>query len=178
MNQTKFRFKKNPSLIGIPIFVLIKVLIFYFLSSSSYASFKKIELSTLDSYLAFCPEIQKQERRPISYIFPKIKEEEKLAAINSIKQKDKVKDACITQDCENINLSLTVDYKTSKERARELGENFIRLVKINSTDINPEEKIGIGFYNYVISVLYPDRQEVVRGTKACNTESIAWEKGR
>ena len=133
---------------------------------------------TLDGYLTFCPEIQKQERKPISYIFPKIKEEEKLATINSIKQQDEVKDACITQDYENINLTLIVDYSTSKERARELGENFISLVKIYSTDIDPEEKIGIGFYNYVISVLYPDKQEVVKGIKACNTESIAWEKGR
>ena len=165
----------------IKVLVLIIAIVFLLLILNSHVLSEKIELSTLDRCSQSCPEIQKQEKKEkplelILYMFPKLKEKEKLLAIKLIKQQDKVKDAGISQNNGIIILTLIIDYGTSLERAKELGDNFIRLVKTHSIDVNPEEKIGKGLYKYTIVVVYPNKEEAVRGIKELSSESITWKK--
>ncbi len=161
--------------------IFIAAFIFFSLIFDSYGLSEKIELSTIDSCSMNCSKIQKQEKKekppePILYMFPKLKEKEKLLSIKLIKQQDKVKDAGISQDNGIINLTLIIDYGTSLERARELGDSFVRLVKIHSMDVNPEEEIGKGIYKYIIVVVYPNKDEATGGIKELSSEFIMWKK--
>jgi len=110
----------------------------------------------------------------LSKSVPKITEDEKLLAIASIKEQSGVKDAAIKQKDEKVSLAMIVEYGTSKERAKELGENFVRLVKTFSQDVNPEKEIGRGIYDYLIGVYYPNNKEIVMGAKASIARSITW----
>jgi len=110
----------------------------------------------------------------LSKSVPKITEDEKLLAITSIKEQSGVKDAAIEQENEEVSLAIIVEYGTSKERAKELGENFVRLVKTFSQDVNPEKEIGRGIYDYLIGVYYPNNKEIVMGAKASIARSITW----
>ncbi len=74
----------------------------------------------------------------------------------------------------NIKLVLTVENKTSKERAKELGESYIRLVKTFSRDINPNKKIGKGIYNYFVRVNNPNKEIIITGIKENTAEFITW----
>lgn len=160
------------------VFISITAFVFSSLILDSYGLSEKIEFSKPDSCSTSCHDIQKQGKPPelILYMFPKLKEKEKLLAIKLIKQKDKVKDAGISQNNGIINLTLIIDYGTSKKRAKELGDGFIRMVKTHSLDVNPEEKIGRGVYTYIIVVVYPNKEEVVNGIKELSSESITWKK--
>ena len=107
-------------------------------------------------------------------VIHKITEQEKQLAINAIEEHKGVRDAAIEQEDEEVSLAIIVEYGTSKERAKELGENFVRLVKTFSQDVNPEKEIGRGIYDYLIGVYYPNNKEIVMGAKASIARSITW----
>lgn len=109
-----------------------------------------------------------------SQIFPRITEDEKRSAINSIREESEVINASIEQEDETINLTLIVEFGTSKGRAKKLGKDFIRLVKTLSKDKDPGEEIGEGIYDYTIEVLYPNKKEVVAGAKARRARKVTW----
>ena len=110
----------------------------------------------------------------LSQTFPRITEDEKHSAITSIREESEVINALIKQEDETINLTLIVEFGTSKGRAKKLGKNFIRLVKTASKDKDPGEEIGEGIYDYVIEVLYPNKKEVVAGAKARRARKVTW----
>lgn len=109
-----------------------------------------------------------------SQTFPRITEDEKRSAITSIREESEVINASIEQEDETVNLTLIVEFGTSKGQAKKLGKAFIRLVKTISQDKNPNEEIGEGIYDYVIEVLYPNKKEVVAGAKARRARKITW----
>lgn len=105
---------------------------------------------------------------------PQVTAQEKQMAIDMIKGYKEVKDAAISQKGETLSLVVFVEYGTSKEQAREMGDNFVRLVKSFTQDISPEKEIGEGIYDYIVGVYYPNQKEVVMGAKSSIARNITW----
>ena len=95
-------------------------------------------------------------------------------AIQSIKQEHFVLDAAIAQRGNRFSLALVIERVASPQRARELGENFVRMLKLFSDDENPGRNIGPGKYDYIITVTYPDETVVAIGGKASTSTWISW----
>jgi len=105
---------------------------------------------------------------------PQISEEIKSQVITLIAEYPEVREAAISQQGETLSLVVIVNRTTSKWRAKEIGESFVRLVKTFSEDTAPSKKIGSGIYNYLIGVYYPGSVEVVMGAKVDIAEHITW----
>jgi len=103
-----------------------------------------------------------------------LSDEAKNLAISGIKNYDEVTDAAIVQDDKTLSLVLIVRYSTNKEKAKKLGENFIRMVKTFSDDNNPGKEIGSGEYDYLITVAYPNQSVIAQGAKARISNHISW----
>lgn len=95
-------------------------------------------------------------------------------AIQSIKQQPLVLDAAISQDGNTFSLVLVVNRATNQTGARQLGDNFVRMLKTFSDDDNPGREIGRGKYDYLIGVYYSDRTQVALGAKAAGATRIRW----
>ena len=95
-------------------------------------------------------------------------------AIQSIKQETLVLDAAIAQRGNRFSLALVVNRATNQQRARQLGESFVRMLKSFSDDENPGRDIGPGKYDYIITVTYPDETVVAIGGKATISTRISW----
>ena len=83
-------------------------------------------------------------------------------------------DASVTQKQQELSLVIVVRNGTSGERSRELGDNFVRLVKTFGPEPNPEVKIGTGTFDYLIGVYFPDQTQVALGAKASSSPQITW----
>ena len=98
----------------------------------------------------------------------------KLAAKTSITDNPEVLDAAITQDGRDISLVLIVAFTTGESRARQLGDNFVRMIKSLSQDESPGKVIGTGMYSYLVGVYYPDEEKVALGAKSRVADRISW----
>ena len=111
---------------------------------------------------------------------PEITNLGKSTAIDQIKAYPEVLDAAITQDGYDLSLAIIVPKDTSEARAKELGENFVRLVKtLGLLDSDkrgpaPEKEIGEGIFNYLIAVASPDQTIIVQGTKVSFAIHTTW----
>ena len=106
---------------------------------------------------------------------PSLTGQQKTAAINQITALDEVVDALIEQpNKKTLSLAVTVNFGTSRDRARNVGESFVRMVKSLGPDNAPGQQIGSGIYDYEITVLYPDRTTVVQGSKVQGVTRISW----
>ena len=92
----------------------------------------------------------------------------------AIQDYPEVIDAVIVQEDQTISLVLLVGYATNTARAKELGDNFVRLYKSLSDDDAPGKSIGRGKYDYLIGVYYPDEKQIVLGAKARSADRITW----
>lgn len=97
---------------------------------------------------------------------PNITGEAKSMAINAIMESPEVIDAAVVQEDGTLSLVVVVNRATSKSRAKEIGEKFVRLVKSFSKDT--------GIYDYMIGVYYPGKVKVVFGAKANIADHITW----
>ena len=95
-------------------------------------------------------------------------------AVATIKENSGVVDAAINQDGKTVSLVIIVGYATNERWAKEVGENFVRLVKSLSQDSQPGKMIGRGMYDYLIGVYYPDQERMALGAKARNADRISW----
>ena len=104
----------------------------------------------------------------------RIDEQVQQLALSVIKGYSEVVDAAISQDGRKLSLAIVVRSATSKARAKELGDNFVRSVKSFSPDAPPSKDIGTGMYDYLVTVVYPDEAIVAQGAKASNSARITW----
>lgn len=111
---------------------------------------------------------------PKSIMFPEITRQNKLAAITSIKKEVGVLDANIIQNNVKVKLYLKVENDTSRERAKELGDKFVRFVKKECRDFDPNKDIGEGIYDYLIRIFYPEKILVLKGVKESLEKTINW----
>ena len=112
---------------------------------------------------------QKQQEK-----IPIITEMQKTNAVNTVMGNPEVKEAAITQRGRVLSLAVIVNGGTSKARAKDIGDGFVRLVKTFSNEVNPGKEIGRGIYDYLIGVYYSGKVEVVSGAKASNARRIMW----
>lgn len=105
---------------------------------------------------------------------PQVSQSTKDLAVQSIKKQPEVLDAAIMQDGKRISLAIIVRVGTSQERARELGEDFVRQVKTFANDDMPGKTVGKGKYDYLVTVALPDKKEVASGAKVASAEKITW----
>ena len=105
---------------------------------------------------------------------PPVTQEQIYLATTSIKGYSMVRDAAVTQKGRQVSLTVVVGAATSEQHAREIGDNFVRMVKSFSDDTRPSKEIGPGLYDYLIGVYYPGQQQVVMGAKARNARNIRW----
>ena len=94
--------------------------------------------------------------------------------MSSIKAYPEVRDAAVSQKGDQLSLVLVVRFATNTQRAKTLGENFVRLTKSLGPDSSPGKEIGKGTYDYVIGVYYPNERQVALGAKARTAERISW----
>ncbi len=94
--------------------------------------------------------------------------------IGDISGYQSVQDAAITQDGSTLSLVLVVGAATSEEHAKELGENFVRMLKSLSQDEPPSIVIGTGIYDYLIGVYRPNQEQIASGAKARTADRISW----
>ena len=118
--------------------------------------------------------VSKPKPAKVKTYIPQITQEIKSAAIDQIKGYPRVRDAAILQKGKNITLAIVVDYGTSKSYAKELGDNFVRMVKGLSEDKPPGKKIGKGIYNYTIGVFHPNEKRIAMGAKVTIADHISW----
>ena len=106
---------------------------------------------------------------------PTLTGQQKTTAVNQITALDEVLDALIEQpNRKTLSLAVFVNFGTSREGARDVGESFVRMVKSIGPDNAPGQQIGSGIYDYEITVLYPDRTTVVQGSKVQGVTRISW----
>jgi len=111
---------------------------------------------------------------PKSIMFPEITRKNKLVAITSIKREVGVLDANIIQNNVKVKLVLELENDTSRERAKELGDKFVRFVKKECRDFDPNKDIGEGIYDYLIMIFYPEQILLLKGVKECLANTINW----
>ena len=95
-------------------------------------------------------------------------------SIQTIKQYTLVRDAAIEQSGDQFNLALIVNRATNERYARELGDNFVRMLKAFSDDDSPGKAIGRGKYDYIITVAAQDGTVIALGAKARTSTRITW----
>ena len=98
-------------------------------------------------------------------------------AISTIQYYDFVYDAAISEKSGDYSLVLIVNDGISVSKAKELGENFVRLFKSHIPSYiepNPTKNIGSGNYNYLIGVYGQSNKKICFGAKASNARSISW----
>lgn len=103
-----------------------------------------------------------------------ITEFDKTTAINQIKAYPEILDAAIEQDGKDLSLVLIVEYGTSEEYAKQLGDNFVRMVKTFGPEPAPGKLIGEGMFNYLVGVYYPNGELVAMGAKVSFATHITW----
>lgn len=65
-------------------------------------------------------------------------------------------------------------YETSEQDAKQLGDNFVRLVKTISEEESPQKEIGKGIYDYDVRFSRPDNTPLVSGSKGRFSTHITW----
>ena len=96
------------------------------------------------------------------------------AIAETMKQNPGVLDAAVSKQGNQVSLVLIVVPLTNEGRAKQLGENFVRLFKSLSDDESPGRSIDRGKYDYLIGVYYPNEKKVVQGAKSRASDRISW----
>jgi hypothetical protein len=102
-----------------------------------------------------------------------ISESQESKVIRDITDYNEVTDATLLQEGISITLAIVVGEDLPVSRAKELGEQFVRLFKIRSPDVQPGGLIGAGKFEYSITVSYPD-EEIARGVKPRLLSTVVW----
>ena len=95
-------------------------------------------------------------------------------AVSELENQARVRDAAASLDGRKYTLVIVVDYATSESYAKQLGDNFVRLIKSFSDDDAPGQSIGRGKYDYVVGVYYPNEERLVLGAKSRAADRISW----
>ncbi len=111
---------------------------------------------------------------PTASIALQISEGTKALAVTGILGYPEVLDAAISQEGNTLSLTLVVGDTVTEERAKELGDNFVRMVKSLSPDEPPGEFLETGIYDYLVGVYYPGGEQVALGAKVRTSDRITW----
>lgn len=108
---------------------------------------------------------------------PVVEEKDIEMATSEMSEHKEVQEAVILQQEDNtkkISLGLIVKKETSRKRAMELGDYFLRTAMTHiSSENKPREKIGKTSYNYILSIC-TEKNVILLGTKTDSIETIVW----
>ena len=142
------------------------------------ASTKKSDTEINEPVSATEPGSDKKTEPESNEPVPIMSEEEKELAIAIIVGYREVTAAEITQENSILDLVLVVKLGTGNTVAKKLADQFIRTVKTVGPDENPatygNRQIGTGKFNYYIGIYYPDKTELLMGTKFAVDSTISW----
>ncbi len=124
--------------------------------------------SGADSAKAFAPSLQARAPGVINEV-------QERRAIRALTDYNDVTDAALSQSGTTLSLVLVVAEDVSSDRAKELGVQFVKMVKFHGPDIKPVQSIGPGNLDYVITVTYPDEEKIAKGAKNRIASVITWE---
>lgn len=99
----------------------------------------------------------------------------KVAIAEIMAGNEEVRGVGYSQEGKELSLDVSVDYTTSEERAKEIGDSFVRLVKTYGPDTAPSKEIGKGILDYLVTVKYPSGEPVVIGAKVSSADHVTWE---
>ena len=120
-------------------------------------------------------QVAEQEAEPI---YPLIPDQLFKIAVDAIKEHPEVGDAAVSQKGRDLSLTIIVNQSVSEARAKELGDDFVRMVMTNTgSDFEnaPEGKqIGSTRYAYLIGIYLADETQVALGAKAPAAKWITW----
>ena len=85
-----------------------------------------------------------------------------------------VREAAIRQEGNEFSLVLIVNAAINEDHARQLGDNFVRMVKTFSDDDPPGQTIGTGKYDYLIGIYTATEEQVALGAKSRISDRISW----
>ena len=109
-------------------------------------------------------------------VSPTLSESAKNLAIDEIMGYPEVLGAAVGQDGMRLTLAVVVPFGASEAAAKDAGDDFVRVVKSLGPESAPDQDIGEGDFDYLVTVVYPDRTVVVRGTKASSSAFVIWPK--
>jgi len=124
--------------------------------------------SGADSAKAFAPSLQARAPGVINEV-------QERRAIRALTDYNDVTDAALSQSGTTLSLVLVVAEDVSSDRAKELGVQFVKMVKFHGPDIKPVQSIGPGNLDYVITVTYSDEEKIAKGAKNRIASVITWE---
>lgn len=94
--------------------------------------------------------------------------------VDTIKLEPNVFDAAISQEGKTLALAIIVSPAMSEGRAKQLGDNFVRMAKSFGPDDNPSKDIGRGRYDYRFGVKTLDGKTLAMGAKIDAASRITW----
>ena len=112
--------------------------------------------------------------RPVVDRAATVSADAKQMASDTIKLELDVIDASISQEGEKLALAIIVRNGMSEGRAKQLGDNFVRLVKTFGPDDSPSKEIGRGRFDYLVGVKTIDGKTVAMGAKVGPSPRITW----
>lgn len=102
-------------------------------------------------------------------------ENQKETVIYEMEAYRNVIDANLTKDGNTLSLAIIANYSTSENKAKQLGESFVRLcislIEYNSPGGN---EIGRSDYDYLVGVYKPNKDEIALGAKSSIARWITW----
>jgi hypothetical protein len=104
-----------------------------------------------------------------------INETEERRAIRALTDYNDVTAATLSQTGTTMSLILVVGENITTERAKELGDQFVRQTKFHGPDVKPIQSIGPGNLDYVITVTYPNEEKIAQGGKKRLASLVTWD---
>ena len=95
-------------------------------------------------------------------------------AVSEILSYPDVLGAAVGQDGIILTLAVVVAFGSGASVAKDVGDNFVRTVKSHGPESAPSNEIGKGDFDYLVTVVYPDRTEIARGAKISSSPRIIW----
>ena len=105
---------------------------------------------------------------------PTLSESAKDLAIDEIMGYPDVLVAAVGQDGRQLTLAVVVAFGSAEPAAKDVGDDFVRVVKSFGPESAPAKEIGKGEFDYLVTVVYPDETVIVRGSKVGNSARITW----
>lgn len=100
--------------------------------------------------------------------------DEKQMASDTIQLEMEVITASISQEGRKLALAIIVLDGTSEGRAKQLGDNFVRMAKMFGPDDAPSKQIGRGRYDYLVGVRTVSGKDIALGAKDRTSPYITW----
>ncbi|WP_377890411.1 hypothetical protein [Alkalihalobacillus sp. R86527] len=98
-------------------------------------------------------------------------------AVDSIKDYDMVKDAAIAVDGNDISFAIIANSSVTEETAKELGDNFVRMLGSFSGGESPSKDYYGGLYDdysALVKVADSSEEEIMMGAMSKGTQRITW----